>query len=361
MVEEAPAPVIPESPLAGINVITSSDSGVQLAHGDESAAELALTGPVSLRALSPDGQYAAIVVGGNVVLADREAATLQTVFEGTPDMVHTGDWKADGSVFYFGFYKPGEGGRMAAGDIRTLDPATGDVGRVGCSASKAVIASLPDGNLAVRDSDNLYAVVADGCATLRTTDARRMHQITPNASGSHMAFIFRELVYNRDSRQYEPDSTLYLAPTSEGEPVKVIGDRYSPRNPSWSADGSELLYDVAPPDGGGARAVSVYVIADGQSSYLNPPSASSSAEMASFSPSSRHVIYHESGDWMVKTTGSQFAQALPVSLSNVAWSWVDENTLITHPADGESMIVSLAGASPTAETAGANVQFAWPR
>jgi len=256
---------------------------------------------------------------------------------------------------------------MGTGDIRWVDVRSSETGRVGCSASKVVLASLSDGSLLVRNADNLYQVDADGCGTIRTVDARKLYHVTVSPDGSHLAYVLRDLVYNRDSKQYEPDSTLYVELTTGSDPVKVVGDKYAPRNMSWSPDGSEILFDVGLQDDSGRRAVSVYTLASAQSSYLSAPTAGvASTSHATFSPDGRHVIYRSTEsdgthDWMVKTSGAPFSQVIDTATSFRAGSlsWIDGETGLVDLPDGESVIIRFGEASVVTVPLGTSLRAAW--
>ena len=242
--------------------------------------------------------------------------------------------------------------------------ATAGMGDVLSGVLGGLLAELAGGSLLVRNVDNLYEVEADGCGTLRSVDARKLHHVTASPDGAYLAYILRDLVFNRDNRSYEPDSTLYVEPTSGGEPVKVIGDKYAPRNLSWRPDGSELLYDVGPPGGEAQRAVSVYTLSDARSTYVLPPNSTTAATQALMSPGGQHVLFRQSSadgmsDGQVKTTGSSFAQSIPMPDGTVTSAyWLDGNRLLIR-TESSSSIVSVAGSTPILTDLEALVVWAW--
>lgn len=361
VVEETPP--VPVSPLDGLNAVVADNTGLTVRRSATEVQTFEASGPVTFISSAPDRSVLVASAGGSLIAIPRDGGMVHVLESGDASRVYTGAWSRDASRFHFGFYEPaGEG--MGAGGIRTWDRPADEVRNVGCSASKVVLAELDSGSLLVRNVDNIYEVVAEGCGTIRTIDARKMHHVTVSPDGTHLAYILRDLVYNRDARAYEPDSTLYVEPTSGGEAVKVIGDKYAPRNLSWRPDGSELLYDVGPPDGQAQRAVSVYTLSDARSTYVLPPNATTAATEALMAPGGQHVLFLQStadgmADWQVKTTGSNFAQSLPVIADGVtAAYWLDGNRLLIRTEAGSSL-VSVAGSTPTVTDLEAQVIWAW--
>jgi len=324
---------------------------------------LEASGSVRFVSSAPDQSAVVASVGGSLIAVPRDGATINVLESGDASRVYTGAWSQDASRFHFGFYEPAGDG-MGAGGIRTWDRPADEIRNVGCSASKVVLAELASGSLLVRNVDNIFEVDADGCGTIRSVDARKMHHVTVSPDGTHLAYILRELVFNREDRAYEPDSTLYLEPTTGGEAVKVIGDKYAPRNLSWRPDGSELLYDVGPPGGEAQRAISVYTLSDSRSSYVLPPNSTTAATQALMSPGGQHVLFRQSStdgmsDWQVKTTGSNFAQSIPMPAGGVtAAYWLDGNRLLIRTEAGSSL-VSVAGSTPALTDLDASVVWAW--
>lgn len=366
----------PEPVAAGpaLDVIAARD-GRLVYHQLQTGKESVLSGAVGLRQARPDPHGNALAtwtVGADssrVHILDRRTGVARLLWDGPTDEHISLAWSPDGSWLFMGHHT-GSRTRMGPGGIVRVDvtPANtsspdssitaGGVHDVGCSSSTVVLAARPDGSLVVRGTDNLYVVEADGCATLESIDARRMHSVTASPTGRHLAYIYRELVYNRDARAYEPDSTLYVATLDDQEPVKVIGDRYAPRNPVWSHDGTQLGYDVLPPDGDGRRTVSAWSVADGQSGYIIPPGAAAgSVTHLRFAPGSAVVAFKVDGEWHFRGGPGTFTQPFPGGESPTDFLWLDGNRVLAwygdRAADGsagagaEAAILTLSeGATP---------------
>ena len=363
VVEEVPVPVEPVSPLDGYRAVVAEQGSVVVVNTTNDGQPFSATGATGFVSGAPDGSSVVFNKGGSLLAVFGDDGSINVLSEGAENRVYSGAWSRDGARFHFGYYVLA-GDAMGAGGIGTWDLAADDVRSVGCSASKVVLAEVPNGSLLVRNEDTIYEVATDGCGTIRSVDARKLHHVSVSPDGGQIAYILRELVYNRSERTYEPDSTLYIEPSSGGDPVKVVGDKYAPRNLSWRPDGSELLFDVGSPDDAAQRAVSVYTVADGRSTYLMPPSASTAATRASMSPDGRHVVYLQTADdgslgWQVKSTGSMFSQSLSIPDTQIAsMYWVDHNSMIMRTQD-TSYLVSLAGASPEITDLEAPVVWLW--
>ena len=275
-----------------------------------------------------------------------ETLTPSLLHEGRGNLVYSADWSADGETLFFGYYTP-NGKRMGAGSIRKWT-TEGGATSIGCSASRQVLAEMPDGSLLVRNSDNIYQVSVDGCDTLKTIDARKMYHVSVSPDGTNMAYIQRELEYNRDSRQYEPDSMLFVQPTAGGDPQKVVGDKYNPRNLTWSPDGAELAYDVLVPGSTDRRAISIYSVGMNSSGFMTPPDATTfSQHGASYSSDGMHMLYTgvegDQSTLLTRANLSPFGTPVPEigSAFATAAHWMDADHLFLIMNDGQTAIYQL--------------------
>lgn len=296
-----------------------------------------------LATLSPDGRYVAVwsasPSASSVHVFDRQEGPARLAWQGAAGTDVSMAWAPQGGALFIGHRGAGAGG------IERLEvPGTGPAVSVGCSASNTVLAVRPDGSLVVRGGDNLYVVSANGCATVRTIDARKLHHVTASPDGRHLAYILRDLVYNREARTYEPDSTLYIESTAGGDAVKVIGDRYNPRNLSWSPDSRFLGYDVALQDGSGLRTVSSYALDEGRSGYVVAPgSLAGSVTDVRFAPDGARVAYQVDGVWTTRGGPGTFPTAFPREAAPEVFIWIDANRVAARYAEGAGVLDLDAG------------------
>lgn len=281
-------------------------------------------------------------------LFEGSSGRVSLLHSGQADLVWSGAWSGDGSGFAFGTRSPaGEGG------IRATGVGSGTVEGVGCVAAKEVLGWRADDELIVRDADNIYVVNRDGCATLQTIDARKMHHVDASPSGDRIAYVLRDLVYNREERAYEPDSSLYIGDLEGGEPTRIIGDRYSPRYPVWSPDGTELAYDVRLPDAPGTRAVSIHTLETGRSSYLVPPAEGAPSRMRpAWSPGGDYLLFRVHDDdgqgLRYRPFVESFTRSIPLdeiggSVDLLAWS--SPHHVFLTGSNGRSMLFDLRSGS----------------
>jgi Tol biopolymer transport system component len=347
VVAPAPTPEIPSGPAFGSLVVSEGRLVVQA----EESLPVGQVGIERVDQVFPGGQAGAVLFS----IGTRDSTLLMKAQQGEVTRIHgvngasvyTVAWSPDGTQAAFGHYRsrgeasPGRP-RMGAGDILLYDGA--DVSRVGCSASRAVLGWAANGQLLVRNTDNLYLIERDGCDTVETIDARRMHGLTVSPDAQHLVFVHRELEFDRATRSYVADSTFRMTDLDGQNPRTVVSFKYRPRGFSWRADGTELAFDVMDPNLPGARAISIFDLASGTAAYLHPPTSPESREFApSWSPSGARMAYRQGASVAVRTFADQFPSVIPGSEGARPMGWLDDETLILRAADGATRVVSLSG------------------
>jgi len=239
---------------------------------------------------------------------DMTSGASRILHVGRAPLVYTGAWSPDEQSFAFGYFVPIEGaGRsnIGAGEIMVLNRNSGRLQKAGCLSSQAVISWPVASTLVVRNNDNMYGVSPSDCTTQTTVDIRKWHSLTPSPDGQKIAYILRDLAYNKDSREYEPDSMLYVVPAGEEGGTLVVGERYRPRNVAWSASSSELAFDVLENLDEEKRVIFVYQIAEDTRFVLNDPSPSSPSEShPGYYGGSNTVYYLANGKNLIVGTAS---------------------------------------------------------
>jgi dipeptidyl aminopeptidase/acylaminoacyl peptidase len=306
-------------------------------------------GEVSISSLSSDGKYLVLArhgsEGSSLELIEVASGTVQPLHSGDIDLVYSGAWAPGGGDFAFGYFAPDHSGNrafMGKGGIERVSTSTGAVSDVGCTASKMVLAWPRESELVVRNTDNLFLVGANGCATISRTDVRKWHHVSVSPTGTQVAYILRELSFVRETRTYEPDSTLYVTGFGEAEGTKIAGDRYSPRNLSWSPDGTELAFDVGTADSG--RAVSVFSVSTGESVFLNAARVGSEMYPV-WGPGNGIAYVTGAGELMYRATGSQFATAIDLTPAGDSArrlvGWIDSETAAVTGSSGKTYAYNL--------------------
>jgi Tol biopolymer transport system component len=349
----APASVVvvtPEPPDLGPKYSALVMRNGQLVDQAAGAGVTSLLNGITLGRTFPGGADGAVLFSASTedstLLFLAKAGRVERLYGTIGDAVFTAEWSDDGQSLAFGHYlargnaSPGRP-NMGSGDILYYD-GQGLV-RVGCSASKAVLAWSGKDRLLVRNTDNLYVVEREGCGTVATVDARRMHGVTVSPDAAHLAFVHRELEYNRATQAYVADSTFRLTDLDGGNPKTIVSFRYRPRNLSWRSDGMELAFDVSASADAG-RAISIFNVVSGTTAFLHPPAVGGPDEFAPvWSPRGGRIAYlkgntgAETAVW-VRTFQVAFPQAVPESEGARIDGWMDESTLIFTLPDGTARL-----------------------
>ena len=314
------------------------------------------------RAVSPSGQYLAFSYAtadsSRLALLDLTDQTLQRVHAVSGTATYSLDWHPDQDRLAFGYYRPIENGTRGPGSIRVATP-DGTTRSVGCSAAREVLHWLSDDALATRTDDKLYVVAAEGCATQASLDARRMHLIHYAPNGGQMAYIHRELRYDRDAGDYVPDSSLVLSGPRGENTETLFGNKRHVRHLQWSPDGSELAFDVAVQESG-HRQVVVY---DGsRPTFLIPPDQTTADQIhPRWSPSGSRLAF------ALRTAEGAYAavrvkgQTRRLGRTNgPIWGWLDERSVVV-PGPDSIRVKTLNGTTRFAHPAPDTLLYVWSR
>lgn len=344
---QQPAPEPAPAKPAG-TALYLDDAGLTLHRFPEGHTRVVLANATSMEreAVSPDGRKVVVTHADedSVRLSVVDAAT-GTVYplhaSADGDVAYSAAWFVEGDSVAFGYYV----GARGTGRNRTLGPggiavaASDGSGRrsLGCSAAKRVERGLPDGSLVVGDATHRYVVSSSDCATVATIPALRKRSVTFSPDGQWVAFFFRELVYDRDERSYEPESTLYVADSQGEEERMVVGVDYDPRHPVWAPDGGELAFDVRS-EKGGERHISLYDPTSNRASYLIPPENglpsrdtrprwSPDGERMAFQrelleTGARHLVVYHFLEMRSETVDADLPSG------DARWEWIDDDALV---------------------------------
>ena len=321
----------------------TSDGTIALRDAQTDSSETLLSNArfTGVRLASPDGEHLAFTytAGDSTYLArmDLDARAMETVDARAADVTYSLAWHPEDAKLAYGYYGPvpeGERGDRGPGGIRVAR-ADGSTRSVQCQSAREVIHWISDGSIATRDDENLYVVNSGDCTTEASVDARRMHQATYSRDGTRLAYIHRELSYNQEAGEYQPDSSLHVSDAHGQSEQKLFGDDRSVRHLQWSPDRSELAFDALDTDTG-TRQVLIYNGDRDQTSFLVPPTDAASADQI-------QPRWSPSGDFVGFTLrdGSDLTAAVRIegqtrrlgSVDAPVWGWINDRALVTRTSD----------------------------
>jgi len=318
--------------------------------------------PEEARAVSPSGQYLAFSYAtadsSRLALLDLTTQTLQRVHAVSGTATYSLDWHPDQDRLAFGYYRPIENGTRGPGSIRVATP-DGATRSVGCSAAREVLHWLSDDALATRTDDKLYVVAAEDCATQASLDARRMHLIHYAPDGRQMAYIHRELRYDRDAGDYVPDSSLVLSGPRGENTETLFGNKRHVRHLQWSPDGSELAFDVAVQESGHRQ----LVVYDGsRPTFLIPPDQTTADQVhPRWSPSGTRLAF------ALRTADGTYAAVRMKGQTRrlgqtrgPIWGWLDGRSVVV-PGSDSIRVKTLNGTTRFAHPTPATLLYVWSR
>ncbi|HUF10254.1 MAG TPA: hypothetical protein VMO47_13115 [Rhodothermales bacterium] len=309
------------------------------------------------------GLYSARSGAEDVVISVRNGSATQLALlaaDGSFRTIH----EHPGLTTYTLAWSPG--GELAFGyssavgkGIGIYEPG-GNTKDVGCSASSRALGWAASDRLVVADENNRYVVDASGCSTISRVDSRKMHEVTFNPERPLVAYVLRELEYDRTARQYVPDSSLYVSEPDGSNPRLVAGNRYRPHRPSWSPDGTELTFDARIPDKPDRRLISVYDTDQGASAFLNPESieAPVSEWDARWSPGGSSIAYMQkyadgAPGLVVRPLNGTFTALVGEPGERLA-RWIDDHHLVVTNGTVERL-VSTDGTTSIQGPSGATI------
>jgi Tol biopolymer transport system component len=295
-----------------------------------------------------------------LALLDLATGTMQPVDARPADATYSLAWHPSGDRLAFAYYRPAASGTRGPGNVFVAS-TDGSVRDVGCSAAREVLDWLPDGALATRNDDRLYVVSPSDCATRADADARRMRLATYAPTGTHLAYIHRELTYDRDARDYTPDSSLYLSDARGANATELFGHQRRVRHLRWSPDGEELAFDVQV-DASGQRQVASYDLADERTVYLTPPEQTTADQLhPRWSPSASYVAFtSRAGERSVAAVRVEGQTRRFGPVDGAVWGWLDDRTLVV-PGPDSLRVQSLTGETQYAHPAPATLLHVWSR
>ena len=365
---ETPAPATesaPSGPALSFLYTTAAD-GLVLHDAQADTSRTLVPGAThdGVHARSASGRYLAFSYtatdSAHLALLDLRTQTMQTVDRRPASVTYSLAWHPQADRLAFAYYQPARSGTRGPGDVFVATP-DGDPRDVGCSAAREVLGWLPDGSLATRNDDKLYVVATSNCATRASADARRMRKAAYAPTGDRLAYIHRELTYDRSANEYTPDSSLFLSDAQVQSPEKLFGNERRVRHLRWAPDGTELAFD-ARVESSGVRQVVTYSTESERTIYLTPPSQTQADQLSPrWSPSANYVAFtvRQGGTATaaVRVEG-QTRRFGPVD--GAVWGWVGERTLVV-PGPDSLRVEALGGQTRYSHPAPATLIHAWRR
>ncbi len=326
------------------------------ARTDESRTLVAGATAKPARAVSPSGRHLAF----SYATADSSHLTLLDLTTQQTHRVHAAAgtavtyslaWHPNQERLAVGYYRPTDDGGRGPGGLRVVTP-DGTTRDVGCSSVREVLHWLPDGALAARTDDNLYVVDAGDCATRASLDIRRMHHLRYAPTGQQMAYIHRELEYDRDRGEYVPDSSFALSGPDGTNPETLFGNERHARHHRWAPKTNEVALDVRV-EASGHRQVVVY---DGsRPTFLVPPDQTGADQVhPRWSPSGNRIAFTLRGDASSQAAVRVQGQTRRLGrVDGAVWGWLDDRSVVV-PGPDSVRVKALNGttryARPTPQT-----------
>lgn len=234
---------------------------------------------------------------------------------------------------------PGENGVMAvtgagAGRIFAVDPSNGAIKHL-TGAGSGHPAWSPDGTqLAYERGSYIFVVTADGKGDYHVQHGRGVTDSNPvwSADGSKLAFVRTDNATKR--------SAVYVARIGSQMTVKIAGwsDTKSYRAPSWSPDGTRIVYEEY--DATSARLL-IKSTVTGVVRELTSLSDVTESSNATWSPSGKKILFRDSTNelYTIWPDGTHRAVISDGDSYNGAWS--PDGTRLAFIEDPGDETVSL--------------------
>lgn len=345
---------------------TTADTGLVLhdARRDEAQSLVAEAEFTGNRAVSPTGRYLAFSYAtadsSHLALLDLETQNLQHVHAVAERGTYSLAWPPDshGDRLAFGHYRSTENGDRGPGGIHVTAP--GETPRnIGCRTVREVLHWLPNGRLATRTEDNLYVVAVEDCATLTSRDARRMHHVRYAPDGRQMAYIHRELTYDRSAGEYVPDSSLVVSGPQGENAETLFGNERRVRHHRWAPEASDLALDVHPPESDHRQIV---VYNGTRTVFLVPPDQTTADQVhPRWSPSGNRIAFTlqtEDGARAAVRVKGQTRRLGPTT--GPIWGWLDERSVVV-PGPDSVRVQTLNGTTRYTHPTPAQLIYVWSR
>ncbi|WP_263785435.1 hypothetical protein [Salinibacter grassmerensis] len=315
------------------------------------------------RAVSPSGRHLAFsyATADSSHLALLDLTTQKTrrvhAMAGT-EVTYSLAWHPDQDRLAVGHYRPTDDGGRGPGGLQVVTP-DGTTRDVGCSSVREVLHWLEDGSLAARTDDNLYVVDAGDCTTQASLDIRRMHYIRYAPTGQQMAYIYRELEYNRDRGEYVPDSSFVLSGPDGTNTETLFEDERRARHHRWAPQTKEVALDVQV-EASGHRQVVVY---DGSrpTFLVSPDQATADQVHPRWSPSGTRLAFTLRSDASPQAAVRVKGQTRRLGrVEGAVWGWLDDRSVVV-PGPDSVRVKSLSGTTRYTHSAPQTLLHVWRR
>jgi Tol biopolymer transport system component len=317
-----------------------------------------------VHARSPSGRTLAFTYSRadsvHLALLDLADRTITPVDRRAAPATYSLAWHPQDDRLAFAYYRPARSGTRGPGNVFVATPE-GETRDVGCSAAREVLHWLPDGSLATRNDDRLYVVAPTDCATRAAADARRMRNAAYAPTGNRLAYIHRELTYERSINEYTPDSSLFLSDAQGRGAETLLGPERRVRHLRWAADGTELGFD-AHVDASGHRQIVTYSTETDRTVYLTPPRQARADQVhPRWSPSGSYVAFTLRRDGSAAAAVRMEGQTRRFGpVDGAVWGWLDDRTLVV-PGPDSLRVQTLGGQTRYAHPAPTALLHAWSR